>query len=374
MPETLPPPVWVADPNSFRALLADLSAQTRIAVDSESNSLHAYREQVCLIQFSTSDRDYLLDPFALTDLSPLAPIFADARIEKIFHAAEYDVVCMRRDFKFSFANIFDTMQAARILGREKVGLDSALAERFNLTVNKRFQKADWAARPLGAELKEYARLDTRYLIPMRDQLQTELEAAGRWDLAREDFRRICFSEADSAEAPEPWTRFAGRRDLSLRTLTILRELTHWRDVVAKKLDRPPFKVMGDDRLISIAHEAPTSKKELEARGIHPRQVERWGADILSAVGRGVNAPLVERTRSERADEAYLKRLDMLRAWRKKRAQEMRVESDIILPKPYLLSLAERGVADVQAVLQSSPWRLEKFGSQIQEIIGDFNEA
>ena len=108
----------------------DLVTQSRVAVDTESNSLHAFREQVCLVQFSTTNADYLVDPLALRDLSLLAPIFSDPKIEKIFHAAEYDLICLRRDFHFTFANLFDTMQAARVLGYPAVGLDRLLGDKF----------------------------------------------------------------------------------------------------------------------------------------------------------------------------------------------------------------------------------------------------
>src|SRR5512136_2792348 len=96
----------------LKKLATILAKEPKIAVDTESNSLFAYREQVCLIQFSTPDADYLVDPLALTDLSPLAPIFADPNIQKTFHAAEYDLICLKRDLNIKVCNIFDTMQAA----------------------------------------------------------------------------------------------------------------------------------------------------------------------------------------------------------------------------------------------------------------------
>lgn len=112
------------------------------------------------MQFSTPKADYLLDPLALRDLSLLAPIFANPNIEKVFHAAEYDLICLRRDFKLTFANLFDTMQAARVLGYPAVGLDRLLGEKFNIKMDKRHQKANWAARPLTQDQIHYARLDT----------------------------------------------------------------------------------------------------------------------------------------------------------------------------------------------------------------------
>lgn len=369
MLDKLPPPIWVATNSAFEDLVKDLARQERIAVDTESNSLHAYREQVCLIQFSTPETDYLLDPFALPDLESLAPIFANPRIEKIFHAAEYDLICMRRDFGFIFANIFDTMQAERILGYDKVGLDSALEKYFGVTVNKRFQKADWGERPLARDLLEYARFDTRYLIPLRDLLKAELEAKGRWALAAEDFHRACRVNGETLEPVEPWERFAGRRDLNLRGLTILRELIELRDMIAARLDRPPFKVMSDEKLVAIARAVPKTKKELAATGLSERQVGRWGAEVLSAVGRGAKAPLVKRKQAQRPDEAVLRRLEALKAWRKKVAAGMGVESDIILPRPYLFLLAERGGSDLKSIMAGSPSRLELYGEQILKVIG-----
>ena len=351
-------------------MFADLSHQPRIAVDTEANSLHAYQEEVCLIQFSSAGHDYLLDPFAFENLDTLAPLFADPQIEKIFHAAEYDLLGLKRDFGFTFASLFDTMQAARILGCQKVGLDAILGERFGLSLNKRFQKADWGARPLSHDQLEYARLDTHYLIPLRDQLQQELESAGRWDLAQEDFRRVCRVNGTAGEADEePWERFAGRRDLNLRQLTILRELTALRVMIAQRLDRPPFKVLMDDKLIAMARNVPATKADLDKLGLSPRQIERWGAELLAAVARGVESPPVKRRQASRPDDAMLKRLEKLKMWRKKVAAEIGVESDIILPRPYLLALAEQGGHDLASVLDSSPGRLERFGTQIRDVLG-----
>ena len=124
----LPAPVLVTRIDTLHDMLAQLVQEPVVAVDTESNSLHAYREQVCLLQFSTPQVDYLVDPLALHDLSSLAGLFADPAIVKVFHAADYDILCLKRDFDFKFANLFDTMVAARILGRPAVGLGAVLAE------------------------------------------------------------------------------------------------------------------------------------------------------------------------------------------------------------------------------------------------------
>src|SRR5215207_9310610 len=207
--ETLPPPVWVADQDTLSQMAGTLSAQSRIAVDTESNSLHAYRERVCLIQFSIPQKDYVVDPFALEDLSSLAPIFANPKIEKIFHAAEYDLICLRRDFGFQFANLFDTMHAARVLGYPFVGLDNLLAEKFQFEMDKRHQKADWAMRPLTSAQLDYARLDTHFLFDLRDTLESELREKDRLQIAREDFARACKVENPKEKLNgTSWRRFS----------------------------------------------------------------------------------------------------------------------------------------------------------------------
>ena len=373
MSETLPPPVWVNSKQLLQKLMDDLVTQSRVAVDTESNSLHAFREQVCLVQFSTTNADYLVDPLALRDLSLLAPIFSDPKIEKIFHAAEYDLICLRRDFHFTFANLFDTMQAARVLGYPAVGLDRLLGDKFKIQTDKRHQKANWAARPLTKEQIHYARLDTHYLFNLRDVLEQELINKGRLIFAQEDFARAClFEEHKPKVNGESWGRFSARKDLSLRELTILAYLCKWRDREAEKLNRPPYKVIMDDVFVLLAKNPPEQKVDLSAVGLSEKQINLWGDGVLAAIRHGVTAPLVERKQVEAKNDAFLRRLEKLKVWRKTLGQEMGVESDIILPKPYLSALAEnppRNVEELALVMKGTPSRVEKYGAQILKVLG-----
>ncbi|MFN2119709.1 MAG: ribonuclease D [Anaerolineales bacterium] len=363
-------PELVQEARSLDQLVSELGRQRRIAVDTESNSLHAYRERVCLIQFSTEQRDYVVDPLALDDMSPLGPIFANPAIEKIFHAAEYDILCLRRDFEYSITNIFDTMQADRILGRKQAGLDRLLAEKFGVTHNKRLQKADWGVRPLSPELLLYAARDTHYLIPVRDLLEAELEGRQLLQLALEDFEMACNGTAPKPRPQSPsWERFRLRRDLSPREMAVAHELLMWRETVAARLDRPPFRVLHDDKLAELARSQPATIEALHDAGLGVRQIERWGKDILRAVAEGRERAPVKRAPSASPGRPYLRRLERLKKWRKKTAAEMGVESDVVLPRPLLLALAERGPEALQAVMASSPWRWRRFGEQIAQVVG-----
>jgi len=376
MSETLPPPIWVNTPQLLQQMIDDLVTQSRVAVDTESNSLHAFREQVCLAQISSTHADYLIDPLVLKDLSPLAPIFSNPNMEKIFHAAEYDLVCLRRDFGFSFANLFDTMHAARILGYPAVGLDRLLNEKFKIQTDKRHQKANWAARPLTKEQIHYARLDTHYLFDLRDVLEKELREKERLSFALEDFKRAClFDEQKQKLNSESWQRFATRKDLSLRDLTLLAQLCKWRDTEAEKLNRPVYKVVMDDTLVMIAKNSPQHKVDLSALGLSEKQIHLWGDGVLSAVRHGVSAPLVERKQIEAKNDAYLRRLEKLKVWRKKVGIDMGVESDVILPKPYVSALAgnpPKNMDELALIMKETPSRVEIYGAQILKILGAKN--
>jgi ribonuclease D len=365
--------MWVDRQDKFEHMVAELSAQSCIAVDTESNSLHAYRERVCLIQFSTHKKDYVVDPLVLQDLSALAPLFANPKIEKIFHAAEYDLLCLKRDYGFEFANLFDTMQAARILGYAFVGLDNLLAEKFGIKIDKRHQKADWGARPLTSAQVDYARFDTHYLFQLRDVMEGELREKGRWELALEDFALACkVGEPKEKNNGAAWKRFAGRKDLSTRELTIVSELCVCRDRIAEKLDRPVFKVISDDILLDIARKLPEKDVDLAGIGLSTKQINLWGEDILAATKRGVEAPLVKREQAKRPSDALLRRLEKLKVWRKKLAKEMSVESDIILPKTYLNVLAEtppKNLQELEVAMKESPTRFDKYGTEIYRLIG-----
>lgn len=358
-------------PAELSELAARLAKENMLGVDTESNSLHAYRERLCLLQFSSAKEDALVDPLAVEDLKPLAAIFSDNKTEKIFHAAEYDLIVIQRDYGFPFANLFDTMMAARILSRKKVGLGNMLEAEFGIKVEKRFQRADWGQRPLTQPLLEYARMDTHHLIQLRNKLKTELEEKGRWELAKEDFARLPQLALPNAEGDEPdsvW-RVKGARDLHPRQAAILRELALYREAKAAEANVPLFKIIGDSTLVDIAKKGPphTPEKLKEIAGMTEGQIARHGKELLDAVVRGESAPLLRRPKRPPYDEAFADRLEKLRIWRKAAAKEMDVESDVVLPRDIMYAVAKvnpKGESELGELLVSVPWRRKAYGAQI----------
>jgi ribonuclease D len=358
----------ITRPGGLKRLVQTLAYQPNIAVDTESNSLFAYREQVCLIQFSTIDTDYLLDPLALSDMDPLGPIFTDPHIQKIFHAAEYDLICLKRDFGFSFNNLFDTMLAARILGRKEVGLGSLLETEYGIQVDKRHQRANWGQRPLPDYLLDYARQDTHYLILLKEKLERELKLKGLLLLAQEDFKRLCQVEVSANNGKTDCWRVNGVHHLSPQQAAVLQQLCIYRDEVARQINRPLFKVISDHTLFAIANNLPGSLDELKnLPGMTNHQMKRHSKALLQAVQRGLQAEPVYPQRNIRPDDRFLARVEALKQWRKHKAHQMEVESDIILPRDLLHRLASRNPQEMQTLsdcLLDVPWRFQRYGEEI----------
>jgi ribonuclease D len=373
--DVLPPPAWVDTPAGLAALAADLAGRAIVAVDTESNSLHAYREQVCLIQFSTPEQDYLLDPLAVKDLSALAPILEDPAVVKVFHAAEYDLVCLQRDFGWRVRSLFDTMVAVRTLGWPQQGLAAVLESQFGVKLNKRHQRADWAARPLTLDQLAYARMDTRFLIPLREKLIAELETAGCLVEAYEEFERLCQVNGRAAQTtfdPQNFWHISGARDLTPRQAAVLRELYIYREQIAERLNRPPFKVLAEGTLVEITLAEPRVLADLKPiTGMTERQIGRHGHQLLQAVARGQKAPPQRPRRPVHESDEVLERYERLRRWRRERAQKRGVESDVIVPRDTLWELARRPPhtqADLEQLAGLGPVRRAKYGEDLLRLL------
>jgi ribonuclease D len=370
-------PVIVSTPAALRELARRLQDERLIAVDTESNSLFAYREQVCLIQFSTQHEDWVVDPLAFEnpeELNVLAPIFASPKIEKVFHAAEYDLMCMKRDFDFTFANLFDTMISARIIGRKTIGLANLLEEYFGLSVDKRFQRADWSVRPIPAEQLQYAQQDTHYLPALRDILLEEIELKECLIEAREVFAQLAnVPPASHNFDPDGYWKINAAHDFSRRQMAVLRELYLLREEIAKRRNRPPFKVFTDEVLVNLVRANPRYLGQLNGiPGMSRFQVERFGSALLQAIQKGHHSDLpVRPDRAPRAEPATLARYDALREWRKARAAERGVESDVIIPKDVLWALAQtppRYLEDLDTIPGFGPWKREKYGAELLQLL------
>jgi ribonuclease D len=367
------PWTWVDTADLLGRLVDDVAGEEIAGIDTESDSFHHYQEQVCLIQISTHRSDYIIDPLAVGDLSVMRPLFASSSREWVMNGADYDIVCLKRDFGIHFGRIFDTVVAAQILGYPATGLAAMLERHFGLRVSKTFQRDEWFRRPLTPDQINYALTDTRYLIPLRSILKEELTRAGRLAWAEEEFSilsqrqwtRVPFSEDD-------FWRIRGARELSRREQVVLRELNVMRDQRARQNNRPAFKIVSDAVLLAVARMKPRSLASLrKVRGLSPLMLRRLGDDILAAVQRGlerdesvVTPP--QRGERRRQDPGASRRLDALKEWRRRKSAELKIDPGVLSPLTYLQVVARANpvtVAEMLSIPDLSRWRAREFGAE-----------
>jgi ribonuclease D len=288
----LAPPALVADEASLRDLVARLRDEPVVAFDTESNSFHAYRERICLLQVSSRTQDWIVDPLAVHP-GPLGELLCDGRTT-VLHGADYDIRCLRREWGWRLPRLFDTMAAARRLGRTALGLSALVEAQFGVRLSKANQRADWGRRPLTRDLLTYAALDTHYLLPIHDVLAGELAAKGAEAEARKEFDRIASVEPrERVFDPEGWRRLKGARELDAPGRQVLRALWIAREERASADDRPPFKVLGEQQLVEIARRRPSPDALAAIPGVTPSVLRRLGPAItaaLEAAGRTPAAP------------------------------------------------------------------------------------
>lgn len=362
-------------------VVVELAKCPRLAFDTESNGFYAYKERVCLVQISSPTDDYIVDPIAIPDISSLGPLFADPGIEKLFHAGEYDVLCLKRDYGFTFANLYDTMIAARVLGVKELGLAAAIERHFGIVISKKLQRADWGKRPLTHEMIRYAQGDTHYLMKLADEQKKSLVEKGRMDDALEAFRDLeALEPTFKTFDPEGYWKLVGRQDIGGKAMAVLKEIWLYREQQAQSRDRAPFRVMPEDLMVKIAEALPETKDALAAvKGMSPYILERFGSGLLACVERGRNAaPVVRPPQPERqrrmADDEW-KTFEALRAWRKERGERDGVEPVVILSTDSMRQIAAHACrAGGDPLAPISQLKKTRYGEDILRVVAQVRAA
>jgi ribonuclease D len=378
-------PTLVDSQAALTELIANLKEKRVIALDTESDSLFSYYPKVCLIQLSAYEngdgsaiRDYLVDPLAMHTITPLTDLLSQPSYEIVMHAADNDLLVLQRDFGIAVERLFDTQLAARILGKDKVGLAAILDEEFGVTSNKRMQRTDWGNRPLQPDQIVYAQMDTHYLLPLRKKYSAELQSAGRWQEAQEAFSQLVDTEFESRE-PSDRTMWQMRetRMLPQEDLGVLEALWQWRENEAQRRDIPPFKVMGNKALAELAESQPATKQELEdTPHIGRATVHRYGSQLLDVIRYGQRrpqpAPPEPAGRPDyRLDRKVMARYDALRKWRTHTAERRGVAPEIVMANGTLLEVAKyapQNLEELQKIRDIGPWKAETYGPAMLEIV------
>ncbi|HXV85415.1 MAG TPA: HRDC domain-containing protein [Gemmatimonadales bacterium] len=377
-------PAVISAPDDLAQAVERIAATGRVAVDTEAASFHRYADRVFLVQLTSEAETVVVDPLTAGDLAPLGSMLGDARVEVVFHDADYDLRILDRDYGFRATRVFDTRIAAHLLGEPSVGLSALLDKHLGVRLNKRFQRADWSARPLPAAMLAYAASDTRYLLPLRDLMATRLQEAGRLHWAQEEFVRL-----EGLRWTPPDRQFAhlllpGARGLSPRGRTVLRALYEWREDTACALDRPPFRVAPHEALVALAAAAPVTPEDLaRVPGLPASIARRYASSLLHVIREGGARAIVLDDRPRRGpgrpDAETERRLARLKQFRALRSTVLGLEPGVLCPNATLLAIA-RAAPDsperIAAVQELRRWQREALTDEgiLEQVAGETGPA
>jgi len=380
MPSRIPAdwaPVQIID--NVQALdeaLAIWSLEPALGVDTEANSFFAYHERMCLLQVSNDSRDWIVDPLAFEngELERLKELFEDPKIVKIFHAAEFDLMILRKDLGIEIRGLFDTQVAMTLLRHDKTGLAALIESYYGIELNKKEQRSNWGKRPLTEEQIAYARIDTHFLTDLHRRLVAELEQEKMTAAAEGEFRR---QEQEilipGPPDPERFRKMKAARGLDGAAMARLQAVFLWREEEAARRDVPLFRVLSNDGVVGIAKTPPRNIKDLAAiKGMGWKLAKRYGDVILSALGAVEGTELETKVAKVSPQERRRRRvarenLDAMRDWRKRAAKELGLPSERLMHRRHLEAITKalpRTAAELEKVVVLNDWQRQEFEASL----------
>lgn len=339
------PYILVSDKESLENLVEDLSHYEIAAVDTEADSMYHYSVRLCLVQITIGERHYIVDPLAPFDIRPIFKTRAMNNI--ILHGADYDLRMLWHRFRFSPRHVFDTMLAAKFLGESALGYASLVQKYFGVTLPKDNQKSDWTVRPLPTDMCEYAIHDTFYLHELCAILGEKLLAQKKFGWLIETCDDLIEkARQQKPEDPDRW-RIPGSFRLAPKSLNLLKAVWMWREREAEKLDRPPYKVFGNELMLAIVRSATYSFPSVHEEFFPklPRNfVGERKADFFDMLEKAMQIPENEwpeanhRARVPQVSPSG-ELIDTLKEWRNERASELNLEEAMLANRSQLIALA-----------------------------------
>ena len=362
---TQPPSFQLLDqPGSLDPLLHALERVEEVALDTEADNMYHYGTHVCLLQFLVNGDVFLVDVLAPgLKLEPLWKALATRHL--VMHGSDFDLRLLHDHCRFRPKSLFDTMLAAQLLGRARVGLAGLLADHFGVALDKDGQKANWSKRPITAKLLDYAALDVWHLPGLRDILMRELVKLKRVDWLEQQCRaQIESGFGGFAPATDNDWRIGRSERLRGPGLGVLHAIWHWREAQAERLDTPPFKVCGNTLLLKIAEGAEAGETEATLLAtVHlGKRHDRILPSLAAAVRAGFARDPKTLPRRPGRDpnhvsltQAEIELQDRVRADRDRVAKKLNIEATLIANRAQL-ALIVRSPQKLDEVLL--PWQAD----------------
>ncbi len=347
----------IASAGQLASLLPQIENADRVAIDTEADSLHCYREKLCLLQIGLLGRDYIVDPLADVDLAPLCAALEPREV--VLHGADFDLRLLRRGLNFAARRIFDTVIAARLLGIREFSLTALVKRHFGVELGKSSQKANWARRPLPTRMLEYAMNDTHYLLPLADCFESQLRERDRLEWLRQSCQRAIEQAAVQRvrDEDELW-RIGGAGSLRGREAAVLRALWQWREKEAEAADRPPFHILQNHELLNAAVSfASGNNPDYRHFSSRRRQAFRQAAQCAMQLPAS-EWPVSRRRVGRRPNPETVRATEELRRRRDHAAKELNLEPSFIAPRNTLEAIAAN---QARAASLLVPWQQELLG-------------
>ena len=370
------PTIRSASDPSFLQLLGEAGGSRAIVIDTESDSLYHFHQKICLIQVATeAGSSYLLDPLEGFPVEALRGLLENPGLTKVFHGADYDIALLKAKASIGIRNVYDTMIAAKFLGRTEVGLQATLRDELGLTISKGNQKDDWSARPLSPEQENYALTDVNHLLEVVAKQTAELEEKRRLHWVQEECEALesLSGLPEKVDPREVFRDVKGVAALPPRALAIFRELIACREEIADELDLPPFRVAVNEALLSLARTQKDGGKEAVMGNLRRRE---YADRFRDAVVRGLDVPEADLPRLERGRRIELplaqqRRVAVMKEWRKAASTRIGLELSLVIPQRLIDKIAEANPAsldELSAIDGLRRWRVDAFGEEILKLI------
>lgn len=359
----------VADDAGLRAFVERLRGAPWVAVDTEFLRERTYYPKLCLVQIATDSDLACVDPLAVSDLSPLASLWADAGVIKVFHSATQDLEILQQACGEIPRPLFDTQVAATLLGHpDQIGYARLVSERLGVDLDKQHTRSDWSRRPLSPEELDYAADDVRYLARLYPELDAELQRRGRRAWLDDEFAALVDPERYRPDPARAWRRIRGGRRLRPDQRRVLARLAEWRERLAMASDRPRGWVVKDDTLLALAQKRPRDAAGLARVRDLPEAVQRrHGDDLLEVIAAAADQPPLPGVEDEPApvlppDRAPL--VDLLMAGLRERSAATGIATGALANRKEL----ERLVAGERDLPLLRGWRREAAGEALLELL------
>ena len=347
------------------ALCSDLHKAPTVYIDTEFVGEGRYSAEIGAIQIAANGRAALIDPLAISDLTPLLDLLLDPEVEKVVHAGYQDLSIFFGMTGRPVAPVFDVQIAAALLG---YGEEISLANLVSRVTKKKLKKShtftDWLRRPLTDKQVEYALEDVRCLQPVHDHLLRELISRDRLSWARDEFETLEDASRFTPDDPRDlFRKIRGVDRLHGEELVRLREIVAWREETAREHNIPPRRICLDVVLLELARRPRSSVAALsEVRGLNAGQVRRFGPGLIEALGRGAGEPPPELTKPLVLPQDMQPTVDFLVLCLRSLAAEMQISPGCLCNRSDLTAVVLYGERARVPLLQG--WRRKAIGEAL----------